>query len=190
MAKRWFVLKPTVTDDPKIVKRIAHGDGGLGTVSYYVEFEKIINDLIELGLVQAKSDERYNIGNDVIITADGPGAIADRFGGGVRIIVPSNVLIKSFRIKGDAAWLSGNSLEIQIIGGRGSATVYNTSSIDNYHPQITVVQRTILFPGDPYVQRPHDAGGVDIFHFPITTQGVCKTLIQNITGDFEIMGQL
>ena len=188
MAKKWFILKPVVTDDPKVVNRIAHGDGGLGQVKYYVEFEKIINDLIELGLVQATSDERYDLGGGVIITADGPGATADRFGGGVRIILPTTVLIKSFRIKGDASWLSNGELEIQILGGRGSASVYNTDSDNNYHPQLTTMQRTQLFPVDPYVQRPHDQGGQDIFHFPITTQGVCKSIITNLTGEWEVMG--
>lgn len=191
-AKEWLILKSVVTNDMTKLKRIGHGDGGLGTVEYYERISEIINSVINAGLVNAKGRIRYDAGEDngfsCLVDADGTGITAEQYGGGVRIVVPDTVMIFSFRLKGDASFLDNNELEITIYGGYLSNSLYNTESANSFHPFLSAVSRNQLSPSDPFVQRPHDAGGLEIFHLPITTPQICISQIIGLSGDWEVMG--
>lgn len=192
--KDWLILKSVVTQDQNKNKRIGHGDGGLGQVTYYEELSGMIQDLVDAGLINVGGDLRYQAGETIEcwVTATQPGIIAEGYGSnGIRLIIPANTMLKSFRVRGDASMLSGNVLEITIYDGKAIADgTYNNDNASSYHPLLVVGSRNQLFPTDPFVQRPHDAGGIDIFHFPISTPGICISQITGLSGEWEVFGQL
>lgn len=191
--KEWLILKSVVTQDQTKNKRIGHGDGGLGTVEYYEDLSGMIQNIIDAGLINVGGDVRYNAGAakniECWVTATNYGITAEKYGvNGVRIYVPASVMLKSFRLNGDASFLSENQLELSIYEAAGKS--YNQDNASSYYPVITVMSRNQLFQDDPFVQRPHDAGGIDIFHFPITTPGLCKSQITGLSGEWGLMGSL
>ncbi|MEO0339207.1 MAG: hypothetical protein AAF242_08325, partial [Bacteroidota bacterium] len=137
------------------------------------------------------SDQRYDAGNGVYVTATGAGVTATKATGQVIITVPSTVTLHSFRVVGTASDLNSGELQIVISGGKGSGTDFNTSDTDLYHPAITIQNRSVVLPSDPYLQRPDDAGdSISIFDERFSTNGQVSVKITGLSGDFGIKGSL
>jgi len=135
---------------------------------------------------------RYDAGNGCIVFADGEGIECTKVSGGVQIDVPATINLISFRLRGDSSYLNGNELTITIVGGKGAtATVkdFQNDNTDSFHPFLTPVSRNVIG-SDPFMQRPHDAGIFDVYHYQITTPGTCVSLVTGLSGNWEIMGQL
>jgi len=136
---------------------------------------------------------RYDTGNGCIVLADGEGIECTKVSGGVQIDVPATVNLISFRLRGDSSFLNGNELTITIVGGKGATgttKTYQNDNTDSFHPFLTPISRNTLNPADPFMQKPHDAGIYDIFHYPITTPGTSVSMITGLSGNWEVMGQL
>lgn len=190
-SKEWLILKSVATQDERKNKRIGHGDGGLGTVEYYEKFSEMVNDVIKANLVTIGGDVRYDSGNGCWVRATGYGIRTTRYAGGVQITIPEGIILKSFRLRGDATYLSNNQIEIKIYDGKAIAdATYNQDNDSSYHPFLAAGSRNQLDPADPFVQRPHDAGGIDIFHLPITTAGICISQVVGLSGNWEVFGML
>ena len=134
---------------------------------------------------------RYSAGNGCFVVATGSGILYTKSTGVGNITVPSGVSLLSFRIIGGASDLNSGELQINIIGGAGSGSSYNTNNANAFYPSITFVNRNVLGPTDPFLQKPDDAGdSIDIFHNQLTVSGRTTTAISGISGDWEVQGSL
>ena len=141
--------------------------------------------------VAESSDQRYDAGNGVYVTATGAGVTTTKVTGQITITVPSDVTLHSFRVVGSAGDLNSGELQIIIAGGKGAGVDFNTTDADLYHPDITVQNRTAILPTDPYLQRPDDAGdSITIFDERFSASGQVSVKITGISGDFGIKGSM
>ena len=131
---------------------------------------------------------RYSAGADVMVSADGPGITASTAGtGNLTITVPENVTLFSFRFFGVSGDLSSGEITIDIVGGYGSGTDFNTSDSDMYHPVITVQQRTVA-PSADFEQRPHTTTSFNIYDELFDTSGTVSVKVTGLSGSFGIFG--
>lgn len=134
---------------------------------------------------------RYSAGNGCFVVATGSGVTYTKSTGVGNLTVPSGVNLISFRIVGASGDLNSGELQINIIGGAGSGSTYNTNNANAFYPSFTIVNRNVLGPTDPFLQRPDDAGdSIDIFHNQLTVSGRTTSSISGLSGDFEIQGNL
>lgn len=131
---------------------------------------------------------RYDAGAGVLVTASATGVTATKSAGQVTITVPNGVLLYSFRFTGASGDLNSGELVITINGGSGAL---NTSDANSFWPALTVQNRTVVLPSDPYQQRPDDAGdSINIFNERWAVSGRVAVKVTGLSGDFGIMGQL
>ncbi|MEO0339499.1 MAG: hypothetical protein AAF242_09810 [Bacteroidota bacterium] len=136
-------------------------------------------------------DQVYPAGVGVMVRADGGGIQASRSPGSVTITVPNEVMLKSFRVIGSASDLASGEVRIQLSGGRGSGTIYNTDNSDGIHPVLIIQNRTSILPSDPMLQRPDDANdSINIFDEKITSPGQVVSKVTGLSGDWGIKGIL
>ncbi len=131
--------------------------------------------------------ERYSAGAGVSVTASGSGITATKSAGQVTVTVPNGVVISSLRFVGASGDLNSGEITITINGGSGSL---NTSDANSFWPALTVQNRTVVLPSDPFQQRPDDAGdSINIFNERWAVAGRVTVKITGLSGDFGIFGQ-
>lgn len=126
-------------------------------------------------------------GNGCRVFADGNVTYTKAVGTGT-ITIPASVSMTKFEIVGAAGDLSSGEITVTIVDGNTGGT-YNTSDANTRHPQISIQNRNVVLPTDPYLQRPDDSDdSINIFHerFAVNTQSKFK--ITGLSGDFGIIG--
>ena len=190
---RW-IRKSVVTDNYQLVNRIGHGDGGPNNVEYHYDIAEIINKLAENNLISSPAIQVYQMDDNSVVTADGPGVTIERTNGQITLTVPDIVNIMSFRIHGDASELSSGNMTIIISGGRGAGTMYNSSDADARYPFLYRNSRPPALLGGSVAQMPHDSrtGFYSVEHTLISDDMAGRTIstMRNISGEWEIIGQL
>ena len=132
---------------------------------------------------------RYNAGNGCWVYATAPGLSYVKSAGQGTITVPTGVELYSFRIVGAASDLNSGEVRITIVYDTGVA--FNKTNDGLWHPDITIQNRTVVLPSDPYLQRPDDAGdSINIFDEQITTPGQVTTKITGLSGDWGVKGTM
>lgn len=132
---------------------------------------------------------RYSAGNGCWVHASAAGVTYAKSAGQGTITVPAGVELYSFRIVGGAADLNSGEMRITVDFDAGVA--YNQSDATLWHPDITIQNRTVVLPADPYQQRPDDAGdSINIFDERIAAAGQVTTKITGLSGDWGIKGTM
>lgn len=135
----------------------------------------------------ASVPRRYNAGNGCWVYATGTGVTYTKSVGTGTLTIPSGVDVISFNIVAASGDLNSGELTITFIH-QGTVS-FNQSNATLYFPTVTIVNRNVLGPTDPYLQRPDDAGdSVDIFKNQWTSAGQSTIKITGLSGDISIEG--
>lgn len=134
------------------------------------------------------SNTYYNAGNGCFVSADGAGITYTKSAGVGTITIPASVNMYNFRIVGAAGDLSSGEIAVTIIDGN-TGGAYNTSDANSRYPMVTLDNRTVILPTDPFLQRPDDAAdSVNIFKERFTTATRVTFKVTGLSGDFGIAG--
>lgn len=132
---------------------------------------------------------RYDAGNGCWVYATAPGLSYVKSAGQGTLTIPAGVELYSFRIVGGASDLNSGEVRITIVYDTGVA--WNKTNADLWHPDITIQNRTVVIPTDPYLQRPDDAGdSITIFDEQVTTPGQVTSKITGLSGDWGVKGTM
>lgn len=131
----------------------------------------------------------YNAGNNVFVYSSGTNTTTSK-SAGLLTINGNNDEIRSFRFVGGASDLNSGELTIRIDNnGAQDGVDYNTSDLNSIWPHISVQNRTVVLPSDPYQQKPDDAGdSIDVFDERFSIAARVTKKITGLAGDFGIYG--
>mgnify|MGYP005992878717 CR=1 FL=1 len=150
----------------------------------FVKLDRLVDSLAD---VESKI-ETYLASSIVMVKATGLGITATKSSGALTITVPSSVSLESFRFFGSSSDLQSGEIVVNIVGGYGSGTDFNTSDSNMYHPVITLQQRTVG-PGSDFEQIIPRTGVYNIYHKVFTTSGTVSVEVSGLSGSFGLFGQ-
>lgn len=131
--------------------------------------------------------KRFSAGNNVRVY--GYGAItATKSVGVVTINVPKDAELISAQFLGSSGDLSSGELTINV--DYASDYNYNNSDADTWYPVVTIQNRNVVLPTDPYLQRPDDTDdSINVFHLRFVSENRSAFKITGLSGDFGVLMQ-
>lgn len=131
---------------------------------------------------------RFDAGANVRVFGYGT-ITATKSAGLVSINLAKGAEMFSGQFIGASGDLSSGEIELRIT--YPSDYNYNNSDTDSYYPVITIGNRTVVLPSDPYQQRPDDTDdSINIFWDRWTTENRVSARITGLSGDFSIHFQM